>query len=184
MRVRCHTMLATRPLGSGRAPSVCSPGVHWEPLRSLRTRELWHRRQSRRPYTILHHPQVACTQNLRRDLVIVTAGTSAMATFLVGVGANLPFALAPGMGLNAYFTCHASRSHPSPLPSPLTPHPSPLMPSPAALTRYTVVGFRGSGPHSFETALGAVFIEGIIFMAIAALGLRGYIVQAIPAPLP
>ena len=27
-----------------------------------------------------------------------------MATFLVGVGANLPFALAPGMGLNAYFT--------------------------------------------------------------------------------
>ena len=114
----------------------------------------------------------------------MTAGTSALATFLVGVGANLPFALAPGMGLNAYFTCHASRSHPSPLPSPLTPHPSPLTPSPAALTRYTVVGFRGSGPHSFETALGAVFIEGIIFMAIAALGLRGYIVQAIPAPLP
>ena len=107
-----------------------------------------------------------------------------MATFLVGVGANLPFALAPGMGLNAYFTCHASRCYPSPLPSPLTPHPSPLTPSPAALTRYTVVGFRGSGPHSFETALGAVFIEGIIFMAIAALGLRGYIVQAIPAPLP
>ena len=68
--------------------------------------------------------------------------------------------------------------------TPLTPHPSPLTPSPAALTRYTVVGFRGSGPHSFETALGAVFIEGIIFMAIAALGLRGYIVQAIPAPLP
>ena len=109
-----------------------------------------------------------------------------MATFLVGVGANLPFALAPGMGLNAYFTCHAPAPtpHPSPHPSPLTPHPSPLMPSPPALTRYTVVGFRGSGPHSFETALGAVFIEGIIFMAIAALGLRGYIVQAMPAPLP
>ena len=52
----------------------------------------------------LAHPQVECTQELRRDLVIVTAGTSAMATFLVGVGANLPFALAPGMGLNAYFT--------------------------------------------------------------------------------
>ena len=164
-----HTPLGlrTRPFG------LLSGGALWEPLRSLRTRALPHRRQSRRPYTISHRPQVACTQDLRRDLVIVTAGTSAMATFLVGVGANLPFALAPGMGLNAYFTCHASRSH-----------PSPLMPSPAALTRYTVVGFRGSGPHSFETALGAVFIEGIIFMAIAALGLRGYIVQAIPAPLP
>ena len=49
---------------------------------------------------------------------------------------------------------------------------------------YTVVGFRGSGPVAFETALGAVFIEGIIFMAIAALGLRGYIVQAIPKPQP
>ena len=96
---------------------------------------------------------VECTQELRRDLVVVTAGTSALATFLVGVGANLPFALAPGMGLNAYFT-------------------------------YTVVGFRGSGPVAFETALGAVFIEGIIFMAIAALGLRGYIVQAIPNPQP
>jgi len=96
---------------------------------------------------------VECTQELRRDLVVVTAGTSALATFLVGVGANLPFALAPGMGLNAYFT-------------------------------YTVVGFRGSGPVAFETALGAVFIEGIIFMAIAALGLRGYIVQAIPKPQP
>ena len=173
------------PLGLRTSPfGLLSGGALWEPLRSLRTRELWHRRQSRRAYTISHRPQVACTQDLRRDLVIVTAGTSAMATFLVGVGANLPFALAPGMGLNAYFTCHASRSHPSPLPSPLTPHPSPLTPSPAALTRYTVVGFRGSGPHSFETALGAVFIEGIIFMAIAALGLRGYIVQAIPAPLP
>ena len=40
---------------------------------------------------------------------------------------DMPFALAPGMGLNAYFT-------------------------------YTVVGFRGSGPVSYETALGAVFV--------------------------
>lgn len=92
---------------------------------------------------------VACTQEVRRDLVIVTAGTSALATFLMGVGANLPFALAPGMGLNAYFT-------------------------------YTVVGFRGSGPVSYETALGAVFVEGLIFIAIAGLGLRGYVVHAIP----
>jgi AGZA family xanthine/uracil permease-like MFS transporter len=66
-----------------------------------------------------------------------------------------------------------------PHPSPLTPHPLTSPP-----TRYTVVGFRGSGPVAFETALGAVFIEGIIFMAIAALGLRGYIVQAIPKPQP
>ena len=87
----------------------------------------------------------------------------------------------------------AARTHPERgltphHPSPLTPHPSsspyPLTPSSPATTRYTVVGFRGSGPVAFETALGAVFIEGIIFMAIAALGLRGYIVQAIPKPQP
>jgi AGZA family xanthine/uracil permease-like MFS transporter len=47
----------------------------------------------------------------------------------MGVFANLPFALAPGMGLNAYFT-------------------------------YDVVGWRGTGAISWETAITAVFIEG------------------------
>ena len=150
MIARCHSLPRRRSsLGATGSHSACSKSYKAPPP---------HRHAPKSPnldylQTILHHPQVECTQELRRDLVIVTAGTSAMATFLVGVGANLPFALAPGMGLNAYFT-------------------------------YTVVGFRGSGPVAFETALGAVFIEGIIFMAIAALGLRGYIVQAIPKPQP
>ena len=39
VRVRCHTMLATRPLGSGRAPSVCSPGVHCGSLSDRSGRE-------------------------------------------------------------------------------------------------------------------------------------------------
>ena len=45
-----------------------------------------------------------CLENFRRQLVTVTALASFIACFLMGVGANLPFALAPGMGLNAYFT--------------------------------------------------------------------------------
>merc|ERR1719473_2494538 len=77
-----------------------------------------------------------CLNEVRRDLVIVTAITSGIACILMGVCANLPFALAPGMGMNAYFT-------------------------------YGVVGFRGSGAVSYGDALGAVFVEGILFMIVA-----------------
>jgi AGZA family xanthine/uracil permease-like MFS transporter len=42
-------------------------------------------------------------REVRRSLVTATAASSCIATLLMGVGANLPVALAPGMGLNAYF---------------------------------------------------------------------------------
>ncbi|OAQ60495.1 nucleoside transporter [Pochonia chlamydosporia 170] len=44
-----------------------------------------------------------CTQNIKRDIVTATAAISALACFCMGLFANLPVALAPGMGLNAYF---------------------------------------------------------------------------------
>ncbi|EAW12868.1 NCS2 family permease [Aspergillus clavatus NRRL 1] len=44
-----------------------------------------------------------CVQEINRDLVTATAAMGAMATFFMGLLANLPVALAPGMGLNAYF---------------------------------------------------------------------------------
>ncbi|KAL4972042.1 hypothetical protein BDW66DRAFT_145011 [Aspergillus desertorum] len=44
-----------------------------------------------------------CKQEVNRDLVTATAAIAAMASFLLGLLANLPVALAPGMGLNAYF---------------------------------------------------------------------------------
>ena len=100
-------------------------------------------------YNIFHPKYEECMQEVRRDLVIVTAGTSALACFLMGVAANLPLALAPGMGINAYFT-------------------------------YSVVGFRGTGPFSYEQALGAVFIEGIVFMVLAASGMRQLVVKCFP----
>lgn len=44
-----------------------------------------------------------CKQEIRRDAVTATAAISALATFSMGLFANLPVGVAPGMGLNAYF---------------------------------------------------------------------------------
>ncbi|MFA5570266.1 MAG: NCS2 family permease [Sphaerochaetaceae bacterium] len=76
-----------------------------------------------------------------------TALASAIATLVMAFLANLPFALAPGMGLNAFFA-------------------------------YTVVITMG---YSWQQALTAVFIEGIIFIALTALNIREAIVNSIPA---
>ena len=46
---------------------------------------------------------VAMGRENKDDLVIATAAVSAISSVLMGVLANFPFALAPGMGLNAYF---------------------------------------------------------------------------------
>ncbi|KAI2733403.1 hypothetical protein CBS147332_418 [Penicillium roqueforti] len=44
-----------------------------------------------------------CTQEVNRDLITATAAIACLSTFCMGFFANLPIALAPGMGLNAYF---------------------------------------------------------------------------------
>ncbi|MFC4075274.1 NCS2 family permease [Salinithrix halophila] len=80
---------------------------------------------------------------------VATALASAIGTLLMGVLANYPIALAPGMGLNAYFT-------------------------------YTVV--LGMGV-SWETALGAVFLSGFIFLVLTVTKLRELIINAIPPGL-
>ncbi|KAF8309293.1 xanthine/uracil permease, partial [Clavulina sp. PMI_390] len=46
----------------------------------------------------------ACKEIVRRDLITSTAAASCIASFLMGAFANLPVGLAPGLGLNAYFT--------------------------------------------------------------------------------
>src|SRR3954463_2944096 len=85
-------------------------------------------------------------------LAAVTAATclsAAIGSFLMGGLAKYPIALAPGMGLNAYFT-------------------------------YSVV--KGMGVP-WQTALGAVFISGVAFVLLTALGIRQWIISAIPAEL-
>merc|ERR1719229_771732 len=44
-----------------------------------------------------------CVDKIKEDLVTATAVSSFVGTFLMGVWANLPHGLAPGMGMNAYF---------------------------------------------------------------------------------
>ena len=85
-------------------------------------------------------------------LAAVTAATCLCAAFgsiLMGALANYPLALAPGMGLNAYFT-------------------------------YTVVLKMGI---PWPTALGAVFLSGLIFLALTAGGIRQRLLAAIPHQL-
>ena len=85
-------------------------------------------------------------------LPAVTAATcisAAAGSFLMGGLARYPIALAPGMGLNAYFT-------------------------------YVVV--KGMGVP-WQAALGAVFISGVAFLFLTALGIRQLIVNAIPHEL-
>jgi len=80
---------------------------------------------------------------------LATALSSAFATILMGLLANYPVALAPGMGVNAFFT-------------------------------YTVV--LGFG-LSWQAALAAVFVSGVIFLVISVTPLRKMIINAIPAQL-
>ncbi|KAJ3038446.1 hypothetical protein HDV00_000638 [Rhizophlyctis rosea] len=94
----------------------------------------------------------SCLGDLRKDLITATAAISAISTICLGLFSNLPIALAPGMGLNAYFA-------------------------------YQVVGFHGTGKVKYETALAAVFIEGILFIGLTVLGLRQILAKAIPASI-
>ncbi|XP_076953515.1 adenine/guanine permease AZG1-like [Bidens hawaiensis] len=93
-----------------------------------------------------------CLTKIRKDLIVATVASSLIGCVIMGVFANLPLALAPGMGANAYFA-------------------------------YTVVGYHGSGNISYENALAAVFIEGVIFLIISAVGLRAQLAKLIPKPV-
>lgn len=84
--------------------------------------------------------------NIPAQLLSATALAAAFGSILMGLLARLPIALAPGMGLNAYFT-------------------------------YTVVLSQGV---PWRTALGAVFISGIVFLILSVSGVREAIVNAIP----
>ena len=82
-------------------------------------------------------------------IVAATCLCAAFGSIVMGWFARYPIALAPGMGLNAYFT-------------------------------YTVV--KGLGIQ-WQTALGAVFLSGVAFVILTAIGVRQMIVSAIPAEL-
>ncbi|MCM2312677.1 MAG: NCS2 family permease, partial [Steroidobacteraceae bacterium] len=101
-------------------------------------------------YIVLVNPSILSTTGMP------AAGVAAATCFAAGIGclmmgliANYPIALAPGMGLNAYFA-------------------------------FTVV--QGMGVP-WQTALGLVFISGVLFLVLTFAGIRQLIVNAIPRAL-
>jgi AGZA family xanthine/uracil permease-like MFS transporter len=101
-------------------------------------------------YIIFVNPSILHETGM--PVAAVTAATclaSAIGCFLMGALARYPIALAPGMGLNAYFT-------------------------------YSVC--KGMGVP-WQVALGAVFLSGVIFLVLTAIGLRQLILESIPREL-
>ena len=98
-------------------------------------------------YIIFVNPQMMSASGMDQGAIFVgTCLAAAIACFVMGIFANWPVGLAPGMGLNAFFT-------------------------------YTVVGEMG---YSWEVALGAVFIAGILFFIMSITKLRSWMISSIP----
>jgi adenine/guanine/hypoxanthine permease len=101
-------------------------------------------------YILAVNPQILAQAGIDQGAAFVaTCLAAAIGSALMGVLANLPIALAPGMGLNAYFT-------------------------------FAVV--LGAGV-SWQAALGAVFLSGLLFLAVSLLRVREWLVNGIPLSL-
>ena len=101
-------------------------------------------------YILAVNPNVLSATGMDHGAVFTaTALASLIGTLLMALLANYPFALAPGMGLNAYFA-------------------------------YTVV--LGMG-YTWQVALTAVFVEGIVFIVLSLTNVREQIFNAIPMNL-
>lgn len=101
-------------------------------------------------YILAVNPNILSQTGMDRDAVFTaTAISGFLATVIMAFMANYPFVLAPGMGLNAYFT-------------------------------YTVVQNMG---YTWQEALAAVFVEGIIFIILSVTNVREAIFNAIPMNL-
>ncbi len=101
-------------------------------------------------YILAVNPAMLSTTGMDKGAIFTaTALAAAIATLLLACMAKLPFAQAPGMGLNAFFA-------------------------------FTLV--QGMG-YSWETALAAMSVEGLIFILITLLNVREIILNSIPVNL-
>jgi|TARA_B110000902_G_scaffold254607_1_gene318859 AGZA family xanthine/uracil permease-like MFS transporter len=101
-------------------------------------------------YIIFVNPQMMATAGMDYGASFTaTCIAAALACFFMGFYSNWPVGLAPGMGLNAFFT-------------------------------YTVVGEMG---YSWQVALGAVFLAGVLFVIMSVTRLRAWILESIPRDL-
>src|SRR5258706_4344866 len=98
-------------------------------------------------YVVVVNPRIVSEAGMPADSVLfATCISAALATLVMGLWANYPIALAPGMSLNAYFT-------------------------------YSVVIGRGV---PWQTALGVVFLSGLLFLLLTLTKVREHIVNDIP----
>ena len=98
-------------------------------------------------YIAFVNPQMMAAAGMDQGASFVaTCLAAALACFLMGLYANWPVGLAPGMGLNAFFT-------------------------------YIIVGDMG---YPWQTALGAVFIAGVLFVVLTITRLREWMLVSIP----
>lgn len=101
-------------------------------------------------YILAVNPSILSASGMDANAILVATALAAfIGTLCMAFLANYPFALAPGLGLNAYFA-------------------------------YTVCGSMG---YSWQFALLAVFIEGLIFIVLSLTNVREAIFNAIPAQL-
>ena len=101
-------------------------------------------------YILAVNPNILGTTGMDKGaLFTTTVLVSAAATMLMGLYAKLPFALAPGMGLNAFFA-------------------------------FSICAIMG---YSWQFALTAVFLEGLLFILLTITNLREKIVEVIPTTL-
>jgi len=98
-------------------------------------------------YVVVVNPRILAEGGMPVEGVLfATCISAALATLVMGLWANYPIALAPGMSLNAYFT-------------------------------YSIVIGRGV---PWQTALGVVFLSGILFLLLTLTNVREHIVNGIP----
>ena len=101
-------------------------------------------------YILAVNPAILAAAGMPQSaLITVTALTAAISTLLMGFMTNYPLALAPGMGINAYF----------------------------AFTVCLTLGV------PWQSALGLVFVNGCVFLALSVTGVREKIIEAIPHQL-
>jgi AGZA family xanthine/uracil permease-like MFS transporter len=98
-------------------------------------------------YVVVVNPRILAEGGMPVEGVLfATCISAALATLVMGLWANYPIALAPGMSLNAYFT-------------------------------YSIVIGRGV---PWQTALGVVFLSGLLFLLLTLTNVREHIVNGIP----
>ncbi|MGE4553160.1 MAG: NCS2 family permease [Desulfovibrionaceae bacterium] len=101
-------------------------------------------------YIIIVNPKILAAAGIPEGpAMVATVLAASFGSLAMGLYANLPFAVAPYMGENAFVA-------------------------------YTVCGVLG---YSWATALGALFISGVLFTAITVLGVRRHLMEAIPFSL-